>query len=267
MSREDVDSLKEEFDALQNLAAHPNLASAFSMFQDSQFYYMIQELYTGGDFTKLKDRAIKLNVQMDESWWREIFRQSFTGLAHLHGSALMHCDIKEPNLMLKTDRYTRPEVVIIDLGLVRSAASDTNTICGTPGYIAPETWETGKMYPGGDVFALGIVIMQMLLDKVPPHHNPPQCQVLPGGIFTEGANTIQDVQLATSARSPPFNLLSAEFPFLADLTRRLLDKDVSRRPCAKQVLCDAWFRSFGPDDKSDYRDCGGAIDLLLNWLW
>jgi len=125
---------------------------------------------------------------------------------------------------------------------VRSAACNAQTVCGTPGYIAPEVWEHGKLYPGADIFAMGVIILQMLLDKVPPHHNPPRgCQVLPGGIFTEGLQTLGDVQRATRARTPPFHLLAEQWPHLATLTRSLLEKDVSMRPSATQVLRDGCF--------------------------
>jgi len=184
--------------------------------------------------------------------------------------------------MLKTDSYFRPQVVFIDFGFARSAASDTSTICGTPGYISPETWETGKLYPGSDIFALGVVIMQMLLDKIPPHHNPPQCDVLPGGIFTEGADTIELVMRSTRARIPPFEQLSTTFPLLANLTQTLLDKDVSRRPCAKQVLSDFCFLSVdqepaqsehegehvseGPCQSVRAPSGNDTIDMVRTWL-
>lgn len=289
MSNADIDSLKEEYDVLRSLPPHPNFPSALNIFQDSNLYYLVQELYTGGDFTTLRQQASGMEVRMDESWWIEIFRQSFVGLAHLHEHSFIHCDIKEPNLMLKTDRYFQPQVVIIDFGFVRSAASDKSTICGTPGYISPETWEKGKLFPGSDIFALGVVMMQMLLDKIPPHHNPPPCEVLPGGIFTEGAGTIALVMRSTRDRVPPFELLSATFPLLANVTQAVLAKDVSRRPCAKQVLNSCCFApsAEGTSDhdklaQSDHEEehgreepCqfvrapsgDGAIDMVWTWLF
>lgn len=236
MGRADIDGLHDEYIVLRSLNRHPDVAFALDIFQDDNAYYMVQELYEGGDFTTLVHRGSRANVHMDEYWWRGVFKQCFMGLAHVHANGLVHCDIKEPNLMLKTSNFKQPHVVIIDFGLVRTAANNAPTVCGTLGYIAPETWVTGKMYPRGDVFAMGVVIMQMLLDRVPPHHSPPPCGVLMGGIFTDGAKDMQDVQTATCVRNPPFILLSARFPLLAKLAERVLEKDASRRPCAKQVL-------------------------------
>jgi serine/threonine protein kinase len=241
MSTVDVNALKDEFEVQRCLGKHRNIAVAFDIFQDDQVYYMVQELNIGGDFTTLKQRAADMEIPTSNAWWRGVFQQCFEGLAYLHENALMHCDIKEPNLMLRTDKYDYPEVVIIDFGFVQSSVMDLAVICGTPGYIPPETWNSGRFYPRGDIFAMGVVIMQMILNKVPPHHNPPKCEVLPGGIFTEGVNLLKAVGTVTRTRTPPFNLMAADWPILTQLTRRLLAKDVFRRPCSRQVLQDVWF--------------------------
>jgi serine/threonine protein kinase len=260
MDWQGVEMLKDECDVLCNLATHPNIASAINIFQDSNSYYVVLELYDGGDFTTLRSRATKTDVHMCEAWWQGVFEQAFQGLAHLHEHALIHSDIKEPNIMLKTCQYEQPKVTIIDFGLVRSAAGADLAICGTAGYMAPEVWEFGKLYPGSDIFSLGVVIMQMLLDKIPPHHNPPACEVLPGGIFTDCAKTYQSVKIATCVRTPPFDSLRGDFPWLANLTERLLNKDVCRRPCAKQVLRDMHcMAGDGIQERSE--------DTILGFLW
>lgn len=238
MGSADVVGLKEEFEMLNMMAAHPSIPTVLDIFQDATFFYTVQAYYEGGDFTTLKRRAGHL---ISQQWWRGIFRQCFQGLAHLHENALMHCDIKESNLMLKKSNYHSPEVVIIDFGLLQTASSDMTMISGTPGYIPPEVWDAGTWYPGGDMFSMGIVVMQMLLDSVPPHHNPPQCEVLPGGIFTQGVNTLQEAAMMVKTREPPFDLMPGALAALTNITRRLLDKDVTRRPMAQHVLRDAWF--------------------------
>jgi serine/threonine protein kinase len=247
MNAVDVDALKTEFEVLQRLGTHSSIARAFEIFEDSQYYYMTFELYQGGDFTTLKEAAALANVVVDDAWWRGVFRQCFEGLGYLHGNAFMHCDIKESNVMLKRDVYDSPEVVIIDFGFVQGFILDSTTISGTPGYIPPETWGSGRFFPRGDVFAMGVVIMQMLLDKVPPHHNPPECEVLPGGIFTDGVSLIKAVGTVTRTRTPPFNLMAKQWPVLTQLTRRLLAKDVLKRPSVRQVLQDVWFASDSQD--------------------
>merc|ERR1712054_607253 len=254
--------LKEEYEVLQHLGKHTNIAAVEEIFQDEQFYYIVQDLYQGGDFTTLQHRAQKASVSMTESWWKGIFRQCFEGLHHIHQHALMHGDIKESNLMLRSDNFIQPAVVIIDFGLVQTAVSDKKLLWGTPGYIAPETFETGKAYPGGDCFAMGVVMMQMWINKIPPHHNPPKAEVLPGGIFTEGLRTIKDVGAFTRSRTPPFDSLGPDGKARSSLLRCLLEKEVRRRPSAKMALRDAWF---APDMKEIFLE-DSFSDLFLGWF-
>lgn len=154
--------------------------------------------------------------------------------------------------MVKMNEYKQPEIVIIDLGLVHTAAFHNGFVSGTPGYIAPETWTTANMYPGSDLFAMGTVMMQLLLDMVPPHHNPPKgCKVLPGGIFTQGAQTLEDVSYLTCSRTPQFGQISGKHPLLTSLLRSLLNKDVAMRPCAQEVAGGIWFL---PEDREPVQE-------------
>lgn len=266
----ELDGFREEFEILKHIGGHENIASVQEVFQDNRFYYMVQPVYHGKDFTTLQKLARRSGVSTTEHWYREIFHQCFEGLAHLHRHGIMHGDIKESNLMLETDDYARPSVVIIDFGLVQTAVSDAKVVWGTPGYIAPETWATGKSFPGGDMFAMGVVILQMLLNKIPPHHNPPKGEILPGGIFTEGLRTIKEVSNATRTRSPPFNSLVTELPLLTELTKQLLDMDVEKRPSARKALQDSWFVPMSKQVQSPFEDAFPGLaplgDLLRTWF-
>merc|ERR1740138_632412 len=105
---------------------------------------------------------------MGESWWRGLFAGCCDGLAYMHGKSLMHCDIKEPNIMIaQNDDYRRPKTVLIDFGLSTNFCSGTGGACGTSGYIPPETIQTGDWYPKGDVFSMGIVFFQLMVGSVP----------------------------------------------------------------------------------------------------
>ena len=91
---------------------HPNVAKTFEVFQDTEFFYLVNECYFGGDFTSLGKRAHDQGLAMSESWWRNIFQQCLLGLEYLHKQAVMHCDIKEENIMAPWKGY-------IDTGCTR----------------------------------------------------------------------------------------------------------------------------------------------------
>lgn len=239
MSASGIEELQEEFQTLQHLCCE-RIASVSELFQDTQFYYMVGEPYLGGDFMTLRPRARAQGVTMSEKWLRGIFRQCVDGLAFMHEQAMMHCDIKEPNIMLKTTDFQNPQVVLIDFGVSKAMAAKPNGMPGgTPGYMPPETLDTYKWFPRGDIFSLGVTIMQVMTDKIPP--TGARNINTPGGIFVEGCLTIQDIMQATRVRQPPFHLMPASVPGLTKLLQAMLTKQMQLRPTAPQVLKDPWF--------------------------
>jgi serine/threonine protein kinase len=236
-----LDELKDEFEALQLLHCN-SIAGAFEMFQDAHSFYMVGEAFYGGDFLTLKQRAKAQNVDMTEKWWRGVWKQCFEALAFMHKQAMIHCDIKEPNMMLKLADFRQPQVVIIDLGVAKAmAASDEGIPHGTPGYVPPETWETKKWFPTGDVFSLGVVIVQVMTDKSPD--NGPRNKDTPGGIFVEGCSNVREIFLATQTRPAPMHLMPKDMQDLADLCERCLEKKMEDRPRSVEALKMPFFSS------------------------
>merc|ERR1719162_2439613 len=119
----------------------------------------------------------------------------------------MHCDIKEANIMVRNKDFTKPEVVIIDLGIATSIKPvNEKKIKGTPGYIPPETWKEQGWFPKGDIFSMGVVCMQLLTDKTPnaSDKGPPK------GLFVEGCSTQTMVMNTTMSRKPPYDLIQPQ---------------------------------------------------------
>jgi len=215
-----------------------HVAKTYECFQDSAFYYLVNEPYFGGDLTKLAKKANGNNVAMSEGWWRDIYKQCLDGLDYLHRSAQMHCDIKEPNIMIKDDdSFKSPHIVYIDFGLAQGFAKKNTGVSGTPGYIPPETWQQQVWYPQGDIFSLGVVFFQLLAGKVPSSDGTKL------GIFTEGARDLMDVGRVTATTQPPWQLFPMQWQGLADLVAVMLTKDLQTRARAAQLLQHPWFQS------------------------
>merc|ERR1719265_849628 len=172
---------------------------------------------------------------MTQSWFRNIFSQAFQALGHMHRHAVMHCDIKEPNLMLRTKDYKSPLVVIIDLGLAKSF--DVDQSGGTPGYMPPEvvdlfTGGTGAWFPRGDVFSMGVTMFQVIADMVPDE------KIGKMGMF-QGDNWAE----LTKTKQPPFEGLT--IPEMRQFLMGCLQKDRRVRLTAPQVLELPWFKGVG----------------------
>lgn len=244
MSKEGLLDLQTEFLRMQFLA-NDALATISDIFQDSEFYFSVCEPYLGGDFTTFKERARSQGVQMTEDWWRSSFVQCFQALAYMHENCLMHCDIKEPNIMLKTQDFEHPEVVLIDFGFSRAFVTEhSGMVNGTFGYIPPETYKAGRWFPRGDMFALGVTIIQVLVDKIIPAS--PDMNAPPTGIFLEGISPVrkgvdpQNAYNTTLRREPPFHLMPSELQGLTTLLRRMLQKQIEYRLKAHEALTDPW---------------------------
>jgi len=230
-----LDELKDEIDTLSHVH-NEHIIKIFSIFQDAENFYLVTQPYFGSDFTELQEHATQQGIAMTERWWRGIFRQCFGGLLYMHQHALMHCDIKEPNVMLKSKDMHKPEVVFIDFGLAQEFAHAQVVLCGTPGYIPPETWRMHKWFPKGDVFCMGVCMLQLLSGRP--------------GIFTEGARppprAFEDVEAFTLSRPAPLHLLPQELRAVEGLLCSLLAKNMRERITAFQALEHPWFQTGSP---------------------
>jgi len=139
--------------------------------------------------------------------------------------------------MIKTENFIAPKAVLIDFGIAKALASP-----GTPGYIPPETWIQRQWFPGGDVFSMGVVMLQVLIDKVPASSGMRTRQT-PGGIFLEGTCTYGEVAEVTRTREPPVQLISQALSGLTEVVLATLRKDLISRLRAPQVLAHPWFSS------------------------
>merc|ERR1719247_1280456 len=141
--------------------------------------------------------------------------------------------------MLRTDNYSQPEVVIIDFGVSKAMTKDDGMCSGTPGYMPPETMNTGKWHARGDVFSMGVVMMQLLTHKIPDEEKAKRGIMI--GIFVEGCRDMEDVKRSVNTRRPPFESMPRQWPGLKRLCELCLEKNVQRRPKAPAVLKDPWF--------------------------
>jgi len=226
-----VDDMIKEYNAMSALSCE-RIAGVQTMFQDEACFYMVCDLYRGGDLLRLRENAEGQGVIMTLEWWRRIFRQCIEALAFMHKQAIMHCDIKEANIMLKTKDCREPQIVVIDLGVSTSCArQDEGTPSGSPGYVPPETLTSLKWYPRGDIFSLGVTIFQVVCGMKPPE----------SGLFIEGCHSVRDIFKATLEREPPWDRFPRNLANLKCVVAKMLEKERILRPLAPQVLLDSCF--------------------------
>lgn len=193
---------------------HPNIARVYEAFEDpyGSWIYVVSEPYFGGDLTKVKAKAAEAGVTVDVQWLACIFKQVLDGLGYLHGKRVMHCDLKEPNAMVKAiNDWQSPSIVLIDFDMVQHFGGGRQA-GGTPGYMPPEVWEQGLWTPKGDVFCFGVMIYHLVADRR----------------AFEGM-TIERIKAITLFCMPDLNVF-AHAPLVADVVQRTLARDFRLRP-------------------------------------
>lgn len=139
--------------------------------------------------------------------------------------------------MLRDTAYDEPKVVIIDLGLSQAFSTDATGLCGTPGFIPPETWTDGLWIPKGDIYSMAVVCFQVLTDQSGQGDEPPYCQA--------GSKTMEELQEKTCSQDFPLDTVmpeSAARDALVEWLAACLDKDFNKRPTARHVSELAWFK-------------------------
>lgn len=223
-----VEDITAEFELMANLK-HPRIAHYFDIFQDQVNIYVVQEPYFGGDLTTAVYKATQAKVRVDEKWQARVMHQVLAGVAFLHSKEIMHCDLKEANVMIAgREDWHEPQVVVIDFGLSNSFSSQSHP-GGTPGYMPPEVWEYGLWTPKGDVFSIGVMLFTMRTGTSP---------------FVEGARSIEQVKAFTSSKQLEMTMGSA---FLKALTLSMLAKNFQLRPSVSAAMQNDWFSSAGSD--------------------
>lgn len=175
--QEDISSrFLAEARAINDLA-HPNIVRIQDFARDDSvsppLFYMVMDLLRG---CSLGERVRKKGpLGVDEAF--AIAKQVARALSVVHSTKRVHRDLKSDNVFLVPDSDGGyPIVKLLDFGLVKAIdeelpeATDTDpgTAVGTPAYMAPEQILEGHVLDQRvDIYALGIVLYEMLAGEVP----------------------------------------------------------------------------------------------------
>jgi serine/threonine protein kinase len=138
---------------------------------DRDLVYFIMEYVEGVTLTALLKREAPLDPERAVT----IALQIADALAASHSKGVVHRDLKPDNVMLVSRGRQRDFVKLLDFGIakltdaaVRTHRTRTGTVMGTPQYMSPEQCDGhGRIDHRSDIYALGIVLYQMLTGRVP----------------------------------------------------------------------------------------------------
>ena len=147
--------------------AHPNVVDTIDFgFADGQAFLVMEWL----DGENLDARMSRGPLELDTAL--EIAAQATAGLIAAHERGVIHRDIKPANLFLTRDHRGALLVKVLDFGIAKLALHEpkltaTGVLIGTPNYMAPEQAEGNPIDGRTDVYALGVILYEMLTGTVP----------------------------------------------------------------------------------------------------
>ena len=163
IKRNQINHTKTERLLLEKLN-HPFIASLQFAFQDSQKLYLVTEFLQGGELFF----HIKRKKCFKESPAKFYMAQIFLAIDYLHKAGYIYRDLKPENILIDKEG----NIKLTDFGLSKMIPNEenninSNTICGTLEYMAPEIIK-GKNYDkSADWYSFGIVLYQMICGDVP----------------------------------------------------------------------------------------------------
>ena len=146
---------------------HQNIVTLHDYGEAGGVYYLVMELVDGGDLRRALGRGpLKVEAALG------VALQVSDALQYAHEQGVIHRDIKPENVL----RDRRGRVKIADFGLAKllelpageASLTASRQFLGTPAYVAPELFTgAGKVDHRADIYALGVLLYEMLTDKLP----------------------------------------------------------------------------------------------------
>ncbi|HUD98581.1 MAG TPA: protein kinase [Bryobacteraceae bacterium] len=203
------DRLRREAQAASALN-HPNVCTVYDIDEFEGQPFIAMELLQGQTLShRISGRPLPVAEILS------LATQLADALAAAHAQSIVHRDIKPQNIFVTP----RGKVKVLDFGIAKQSRpapegttlTDTGSVVGTAGYMAPEQIRAGIASPRSDLFSFGVVLYEML-----------------GGKPAFGGSSSVEVMHAILKDDPP--TLPDSVPALLDrIVRRCLEKDPERR--------------------------------------
>ncbi|WP_405084912.1 protein kinase domain-containing protein [Microbispora sp. NBC_01389] len=142
---------------------HPGVPAVYDCGTDGDDLYLVMQLVRGAPLNDLLDEVEELPV----GWAAAVAAQVCSVLAVAHASSLVHRDLKPANLMLCPDGTVK----VLDFGVAAALSPSstrltvTGVVVGTAEYMAPEQTMSGTTSPQTDLYALGVILHELLAGR------------------------------------------------------------------------------------------------------
>lgn len=154
-SQEMAESFHREARTMSQIQ-HPNIVSIYEVGKHQGVPYLVFEFVEG----RLLSEVIK-SGSLEVAATLEVFQGLLEGMERAHRQGIVHRDLKPSNVIISNEGV--PKVMDFGIARILSGQRDWDTqLIGSPRYMAPEYVEKGEVGTPADVFALGLILDEML---------------------------------------------------------------------------------------------------------
>ncbi|RHW39694.1 Stk1 family PASTA domain-containing Ser/Thr kinase [Lysinibacillus yapensis] len=143
--------------------AHPNIVSIYDVGEDQDLHYIVMEYIKG----KTLKQYIHEFSPLSPARSVQIMKQLTSAIAHAHDNQIIHRDIKPQNVLVDEEGTVKVTDFGIATSLSATSYTKTNSVIGTVHYLSPEQARGGTATNQSDIYALGIVLYELLTGELP----------------------------------------------------------------------------------------------------
>jgi serine/threonine-protein kinase len=198
---------------------HPNIAALYDFREEAGQLFIFMEFVDG---ESLEDLIKRRAFTVDETL--EVFGAICEAIAYIHRNGVVHRDIKSQNVKVSSAGVVK----LLDFGIAKDSAShgltQTGGVIGTPTYLSPEQLSGQPATARADIWALGVLLYEMLTGR------PPFQGDTLGGLV---------LQISNAEFAAPETINPAVSREVAGLVRKCLKKDPGSRYQTADELAEA----------------------------
>lgn len=241
-NEEFLQRFQREAHAAANLS-HPNIVTVHDIGQDKHRHFIVMEFVSGRTLKSLiREYLQREGDPLPVARTLNLAIQICAGIGYAHRAGLIHCDVKPQNVLVTRD----DRVKVADFGIARALSQASlhtgSQLWGTPHYFAPEQAAGEPATPASDVYAIGIILFEMLTGRLPFE-----------------AETLPALALKHLHETPP--LITELNPAVPAQLEKIINKVLSKEPAGRYRTAGQLERILRSYNESSNQDTGPIVAI------